>query len=127
MSAPRAPITGNWVYKGRQRLPGGLPPADKYESPDGILVLSAYEIGEGHSGLIVPHFHISVSYRSTTATAEMMRAVRHDFHMEAADEDNHGQGVVRHLWLEAHRAVPAECHCKNEDPPRVEGERAWRP
>lgn len=120
---PRTPVSGNYTRGINVRI-GEVIAAD-YIDQFGLRVLSAVEIVEGHSGLLVPHYHVSVSARSGIASAAMMNKVRQDFQMQDAEEDNHGKGVVRHLWREVY-GEPKECHCKNEEAPMVDGEREWR-
>jgi hypothetical protein len=126
---PKIPVTGSWTRtptpQAFRAIPLGAGLA-RFVSDDGVVVLSAVEWVEGHTGLIVPHYHVSVSHRNQVASTDVMMAVRHDFQMEDAEEDNHGHGIVRHLWREVH-GDPKECHCKNEAPPTVDGEREWRP
>lgn len=125
MSAiPKVPVTGDWTHLGTSNLDGFV--VERYVNPESVRVLSAVEWVEGHTGLLVPHYHVSVSHQGNVASHDVMDAVRRDFQMQDAEEDNHGKGIVRHLWREVH-GTPADCHCKNEDPPTVDGEREWRP
>lgn len=122
---PKTPRHGDWRFVSEMQMPDGCGPAMRWLHPTGILVLSAVDVAEPENK---PEWHVSVSFRNGVATAEVMAQVRRDFEMQAAQEDNHGNGVVRHLWLAVADVDRREdCHCVNEVAPTVDGEREWRP
>lgn len=88
----------------------------------GFQVISAVEVVERNEGVVeVPHFHVSTCYGSDpqmrrTCTDEEMERVRADFSMGGAEEDNHGPGIVRHLWLECGKSRQSDCACKTDEP-----------
>ncbi|MEL6715152.1 MAG: hypothetical protein AAFP86_15325, partial [Planctomycetota bacterium] len=89
--------------------------------------------GEPELGIVVPSYHVSAvaftpdgrTQRSCT-DAEFDR-VREAFQMDGADEDNHGRGNARHLWLAVGARVETPCPCKEDEPTTADGPRLWRP
>lgn len=100
---------------------------------DGLKVLTAVESVEKNppgSGLVIPHFHVSATRHTTprayrTCTDQEIEMVRRDFDMGGAEEDNHGAGKARHLWLACDREGDREpeCPCKQDEDVLVEGDR----
>ncbi len=137
----RAPKTGGWRLMGFVPLGNGEELGAWYWR-GGVDVLSTTELieneGVGHDTL---EWHISVSvsemaglsidgrpaYRRVAASDEILTAVRRDFEMEAAFEDNHNPGVVRNLFLAVNPSDrrPA-CSCEANEKPHQEGCRVWR-
>lgn len=119
---PKRPLSGNWAHTGRLQLGLGGTLTERWEL-GGIVALSDVSAPEGK-----PEWHVSVTDRGGIADALVMAQVRRDFGMVDAQEDNHGKGKARHLWLVVpERDRRPDCHCVNEAPPNVEGEREWRP
>lgn len=92
---------------------------------DGLQVLTAVESPEGR-----PEFHVSVSaltgiptHPRRAPTDQEMEFVRGAFGMGGADEDNHGPGVCRHLWLDVGKSRQEPCACKQDEQRIVEGDR----
>ncbi len=62
-------------------------------------------------------WHVSVSEDGRRAGRQAIRAVRRDFGMDAAEEDNHAPGkVLRCLWLEVDPSRRRGCVCVAEAP-----------
>lgn len=117
-----------WFRRGRVPLPGGTY-AIAYQL-DSLCVLSAVEWAESADGsdVIVPHWHVSVATIEPgggrrVSTDEEVERVRAAFDMGGADEDNHGPGIVRHLWLQVGKRVEEVCPCKQDEDRIVEGDR----
>jgi len=98
-----------------------------------IQVLSATEIVEdAETNLILPSYHVSCVIIDRTGPCracsdEELASVREAFQMDGADEDNHGKGLARHLWLRVGARVEDPCPCKQDEPTTVDGPREWRP
>lgn len=103
------------------RIPGANTDAQSWLHESGISALSAIDVVQRNppgSGLVVPHFHVSARHNPLVGapracTDQQMEIVRAAFDMGGAEEDNHGPGVVRHLWLEVGRDRQPEvmgCH-----------------
>lgn len=104
----RKPKSGDWTID----VVG--PDWTRWIHPSGILVLAAVNHIDGDG----PTHHVSVSFRGGRAPREVMRQVRADFDMQAAEEDNHSPAkIIRSLWLPVNRDV-GRCPCVDE--PRVE-------
>lgn len=88
----------------------------------GILVCaSRHAAVESHrSKLIVPCFHLSISYNDGRASDDIVRGVLADFAFEGAEEDNHSSGMARHFWLDEGATVQPECECKRTEETIVE-------
>lgn len=118
---PKKPASGPWRFL--RVLTIGPFTATAYVTLDGNAVLSAVEAPDGK-----PEYHVSVSRAGAVASDELVSQVRRDFGMEEAQEDNHGPGVVRHLWLAVEPVDrKPDCHCVNEAPAGEDGPRVWRP
>lgn len=142
---PKRPLMPGWIPRGRVRLPH-LPG----QTADGWLnrraqlgVLSSVHVAEQNppgSGVLAPHYHVSVvalpgvdptpgNIRRSmaggrcVATDQELELVRAAFGMGGAEEDNHGEGVARHLWLLCGRDREPECPCKQDEQRTVEGDR----
>lgn len=120
--------TPGWRWMRRTQLEDG--PADAWVNPElGLFVLSATEIAEQNppgSGLAAPHYHVSATWRAglpRTCTDEEMERVREAFGLAGAEEDNHGQGIARHLWILCGREKEPTCACKQDEQRTVEGDR----
>ena len=125
LAAPRAPILGEW-QEITERV-AALPNRNTrvFRHPSGILALSDTVVPDESEK---PEYHVSVSFRGGVAGAEVMAYARHAFRLEDAQEDNHGPGVARHLWMACEEADrKPDCHCVNEVAPTIDGERVWRP
>jgi hypothetical protein len=112
-------MTGAWVCRSES---------------DPIQVLSAVELAEEEAiGLILPSYHVSAvvidahGAPTRSCTDSELDIVREAFQMDGADEDNHGHGLVRHLWLAVGARVEDPCACKQDEPTTVDGPREWRP
>jgi hypothetical protein len=83
-----------------------------------LMVLSGYGDME-YRGLVVPQFHVSVSVPSEDrrATDDEIEAVRRDFDMEDAEEDNHQPGRIRNLFRPVHlpKGTVGMCDCKENE------------
>jgi hypothetical protein len=81
-------------------------------------VLSAYGDME-YRGLVVPHFHVSVSApgQDRRPTDDETELVRRDFDMEDAEEDNHHPGRIRNLFRPIHlpKGTVGICDCKENE------------
>lgn len=123
--APKRPRSlSRWQLHGRRRLPdiGGFAMVWRC---DGIQVLSAVESPEGF-----PEFHVSVTVATglayperRCATDQEIEFVRSQFAMGGAEEDNHGAGIARHLWLRVDADRQDPCPCKQDEERTVEGDR----
>lgn len=93
---------------------------------DGLQVLSAVEDLDDLGRPLHPEYHVSVSvltglappHERRTPKDEEMEIVRRDFGMGAADEYNHGPGIVRHLWLDVGADAQEACPCKTDEDDR---------
>jgi len=56
-------------------------------------------------------------------TDEEMERVRQAFGLAGAEEDNHGPGIARHLWIVCGREKEPPCPCKQDEQRTVEGPR----
>lgn len=95
-----------------------------------LQALSSVDVAEDtESGLLLPHWHVSVvarrspGFEPSTATDEEVERVRAAFGLGGAEEDNHGSGVARHLWLVCGRSRQPDCPCKQDEDRIVEGDR----
>lgn len=130
-SLKRPPRGGAWICRGTNgHLDEQL--ASIWDHPAlGVRVLSSIHAvpknPPGPGSLLVPHWHVSASYRATkparACTDQEMEVVRRDFAMGGAEEDNHGPGVARHLWLACDEDREPECPCKHDEDRLVEGPR----
>ena len=127
MKTPKTPPCGAWKLAGR--VQAGVV-YDNHET--GIRVVSSVDSVERNppgSGLHTPHFHVSATkwvapfQAPIICTDQDMEPTRRDFGMGGAEEDNHGKGAARHLWLECSRDVEPECPCKQDEERTVEGQR----
>lgn len=96
----------------------------------GLQVLSAVDVAEDTAtGLALPQWHLSVvrreppAFEPGVASDQHMEVVRAAFGMGGAEEDNHGPGVARHLWLVCGRTRQPDCACKADEERIVEGDR----
>jgi len=101
----------------------------------GLQVISAVEVvpDVGAAGPLSPHFHISCVRRvpgmvvgsrvNEVCSDEELERVRAGFGMGGAEEDNHGEGSARHLWLKVGASTQPECPCKQDEDKIVEGDR----
>jgi hypothetical protein len=99
-----------------------------------LQVISAVEaVEDPEVGLIVPSFHVSAlaigpgGRPARACTDAELDRVREAFQMDGADEDNHGRGLARHLWLRVGARVEDPCACKQDEPTAADGPRLWRP
>lgn len=113
-----------WRLHGRQALPAIGTYALAWQN-GGLCVFSAVEAPEGF-----PEFHISVTVltglaypKSRCATDQELELVRGEFGMGGAEEDNHGPGIARHLWLKVGADRQDACPCKADEERTVEGDR----
>ncbi|RTL25812.1 MAG: hypothetical protein EKK55_08790 [Rhodocyclaceae bacterium] len=87
----------------------------------GIGVLSSVDVAEVNppkAGIVAPHFHVSATFRSNpprACTDQEMEVVRASFDMGGADEDNHGPGIARHLWMLCGRDREPACPCRADE------------
>lgn len=95
----------------------------------GVRVLSSIHLVPKNTdgSVLVPHFHISATHQAgrpaRACTDQEMEVVRRDFDMGGAEEDNHGPGIARHLWLACGEEREPECPCKQDEHRLVEGAR----
>lgn len=99
-----------------------------------LQVVSSVDVVEDlDSPLALPAFHVSAVARRApgrvpeVCTDEELSRVRQEFQMDDADEDNHGRGVSRHLWLRVGALAERPCACKKGEDTRAEDGREWRP
>ena len=129
LPAPLRPNGGGWRFLRRRTIEGGMQEAWGSSSL-GVLVLSAVDIVDQNppgAGIVAPHYHVSATHRAGAApracTDEEMERVRAAFGMGGAEEDNHGRGIARHLWLLCGRDREPECPCKQDEDRTVDGPR----
>ncbi len=123
--APKRPRDiRRWQLHGRRQLPD-IGSVVLLWRCDGIQVLSAVESPEGF-----PEFHVSVTVltgleypEKRCATDQELELVRAAFEMGGAEEDNHGKGIARHLWLKVGSHRQDACACKQDEERTVEGDR----
>lgn len=97
----------------------------------GLQVITSVELVERNppgSGIVAPHFHVSAIHRSgmggqRACTDQELELVRAAFGMGAAEEDNHGPGIARHLWILVGADREPACPCKAAEVRTVEGPR----
>lgn len=123
MTASKQPTGKGWTFCGFRMLPPPCYKALLWQSDDGLSVLSAVEDPEGPE-----EFHLSAvcfinATKQRVCTDEEMERVRADFGMGGAEEDNHGPGNARHLWLRTDKDTQEECPCKQDEERVVEGSR----
>lgn len=113
--SPKTPPITRWKYVGQFDLPGEI---NRAWSAGKLGVLSGFGDME-YRGVVVPHFHISVSVPSEKRrpSDDEMAQVRSDFDMEDAEEDNHSPGVARHLFRPVHlpKGTVGICDCKENE------------
>lgn len=119
-----------WRWMGAYPLPTGIVAQGFTHDDHGIRCLSAVEIVEQNppgSGLMVPHYHVSATFTTPTSrracTDQELELVREAFGLAGAEEDNHGPGIARHLWIACGREKEPECPCKQDEQRIVEGDR----
>lgn len=120
-----------WAFLGRHPH---LPHALIYRSEDEPLqAISAIEVVEDKDSPIArPSYHVSAIYlgaregEERACTDDELERVRVAFQMDGADEDNHGEGIARHLWLDCDKRVEDLCACKQDEETFVDGSREWR-
>ena len=117
---PHLRPVGKWLGPAPVQTPVGPAAAYRLEQ---LCVLSAVESPEGY-----PEYHVSVSclqmdFSRRVATDEEMERVRSAFGCGGAEEDNHGAGIVRHLWLRVGSTKQDPCPCKQDEERIVEGDR----
>lgn len=119
-----------WILVGNVALRDGLRAVGWLHSGLGVSCLSVVEMVETNppgSGLIAPHYHVSATHRAgqvpRICTDEEMERVREAFGLARAEEDNHGEGIARHLWILCGREREPECPCKKDEQRVVEGDR----
>ena len=128
----RAEYESAWLCLGHVRTQTGT--AVVWANPDtGVQVLSSVDTAEQNppgSGLVVPHFHVSAIHRSgplgatrRACTDQELELVRAAFGMGGSEEDNHGPGIARHLWIVVGRDREPACPCKADEDRTVEGPR----
>lgn len=120
---PKGTAAAGWTLQGIVLI-APHSTARSYAHVSGLTVLSAVEAPEG-----VPEYHVSVcawvmsTRQKRVPTDEEIEQVRAAFSMGGAEEDNHGPGCVRHLWLRVDRDRQDPCPCKQDEERIVEGDR----
>ena len=101
-----------------------------WEHESGIRALSSVDVADKDyhgSGRVAPHYHVSATFRllvpPRACTDQEMEFVRGAFHLGGAEEDNHGEGIARHLWAVVGRDREPKCPCKQDQNAIVEGPR----
>ena len=130
---PRNPAVAGWLWVAvRPASPDGVEGAQHaYQNHElELQVLSSVDVAEdSESGLALPSWHVSVvarrapRFEPSVAADQEIELVRAAFHMGGAEEDNHGSGVARHLWLVCGRQRQSDCACKTDEERIVEGDR----
>lgn len=127
----RAPSTRGWRYLGRTPTGSGTSAAT-WLHDSGIGVLSSVDVVDLEppaAGIVAPHFHVSATFRDRgtghrrACTDQELEQVRAAFGMGGADEDNHGPGIARHLWMLCGRDREPACPCKADEPRETIGPR----
>jgi hypothetical protein len=127
----RASVNG-WRWLGVYPLPTGGQAHGWSHDEHWLRCLSAVEMVEQNppgSGLVVPHFHVSVTFSCAltgvrrAATDQEVELVRAAFGLAGAEEDNHGPGIARHLWIACGREKEPACPCKQDEQRIGEGDR----
>lgn len=122
MTPPKDPKGKDWKCLGKNHL-GTM----WVKGP--LTCLCAVElVGGGPGDPSRWQHHVSASWRpilspARTCTDQEMEEVRAAFDMGGAEEDNHGPGIVRHLWLTVGQDREPECPCKQDEVRTVEGDR----
>ncbi len=127
---PLRPSGPGWTLVRRVKLATGHE-ADGWLNGDvGAACLSCVEIVEQNppgSGIVAPHYHVSATHPfgpvRRACTDEEMERVRAAFGLAGAEEDNHGDGIARHLWILCGREREPACPCKQDEQRTVEGPR----
>ena len=124
---PKGTLAKGWRFFGVVPVVGYS--ARQWAHESGIGVLSAVEMVEQNppgSGIVMPHYHVSATHQGgvpRACTDQEMEEVRAAFDMGGAEEDNHGPGIARHLWIMVGRDREPECPCKQDEDRIVEGDR----
>lgn len=121
LPTPLRATARGWIPKGIVHLPHGL--AEHWiNRSERISCFSAIEMVEQNppgSKIIAPHFHVSavklVGGRPHTCSDQDMELVRAAFGLGGAEEDNHGPGKARHLWILCGREKEPACPCKQDE------------
>ena len=129
-TVPKRPGRG-WVGGSHPNMPGATVWCSQTEP---LQAISAVEIVEDPElRIVVPSYHVSAlaigpdGRPNRALTDEEFDRIRAAFEMDGADEDNHGQGYARHLWLRVGARVEDPCPCKQDEPTTTDGSRLWRP
>lgn len=133
--AIREPIEPGWslaaIHPASSDLMGGAQYVYRNELR-GLQVLSAIDIADDPANPGAPpraYWHVSVMARGvlfgmlSIATDEQLERVRSAFDMGGAEEDNHGPGKARHLWLACGSTRQPDCACKTDEDRHADGAR----
>lgn len=129
-SLKRLPPSGKgWMLMAAgYRTPGGSV-VDVWDHVSGLRCLSAVDWADQNppgSGIVAPHYHVSATFQAPfprSCTDQEMEFVRGTFTLGTAEEDNHGPGIARHLWLLVGRDREPTCPCKADEKRTVDGPR----
>lgn len=107
--------------------PGGAV-VDMWDHESGVRCLSGVDWVDQNppgSGIVAPHFHVSATFQEPrrACTDQELEFVREAFSLGTAEEDNHGPGIARHLWILCGRLREPVCPCKKDEIRTVEGHR----
>lgn len=129
MPKPLRPKVPGWIPAGRVDLPHGGWAEHWIHRGMRLSLFSAVDVVdvEPAKAVIAPHYHVSVVNLRTAIPAscsdEEMERVREAFDLAGAEEDNHGPGKARHLWILCGRTREPQCPCKQDEERTVDGTR----